>query len=193
MSYLPSVHTKTFWSEIKENLSYFNPKRQKEFVLQREGLWRDHINTYTKIRHGENTDRASWGSARIDLLTLNLDILDRKFASILQFQGLLAIAMSIGMATLKGVVNFGLLLRIGIGGSVFLWFVVVFMVMRSIGRLFWGDMWKERDLVEAESNHVNTLINCVVRRTARFRISVLLSLVNGLMLVLLLLSVLIEI
>ena len=190
MSFIPQLHNDTFWGEIKSNLNYFIPSRRKDFVVERGQLWEKHINTYIKIKYGKDSTAKDWGASRIELLNFSLDVLDRKFSSILQFQGLLAIAMSVGLATLRGIIHFGPPILLGMGVFVLLWFVIIFMSMRAVGRMFWGDLWRETCPAKAEGSHVAMLIQCVIRRTSRFRVTIFLALTNGLILVLIFLTAL---
>jgi hypothetical protein len=189
MPFRPQPNNNSFWGEIWENLPYFFSRSRPLFLAQRQQLWQEHVNTYARLRHGAESEPAAWGTTRVDTLTVNLDIIDRKFSAVLQFQGLLAVAVSIGAAVFRESLTAHWLLEGLIALFALLWFVTFFMCIRAVGRLFWGDLWHDKELEQVEQMHVNNMILCVIRRTARYRLAVLLALSNSVTLLALLLVV----
>lgn len=113
----------------------------------------------------------------------NLNTLDRKFGTLLQFQGLLGIATSIFIGTLRNMIvaDPAMILLLSVFSAI--WFVITFFALRGVGRIRWGDLWTREDILLAEHEYVETLIHTVIRRTAAFRLAVLLAFLNGIVLV----------
>ena len=189
MVYAPQPHNDSFWGEIWESVPYFFSHSRRAFIAGRQKLWLEHVNTYARLKHGTNTDPDNWGTTRVDFLTLKLDIIDRKFSAILQFQGLLAIAVSIGLAVFRDSLTLSWLLESLVALFFLFWFGTFLISIRAVGRLFWGDMWKEEATAVKEERHTRLMIICVIRRTARYRIAVLLAILTSVTLLLLLITV----
>ncbi len=72
---------------------------REKFIAVRSGMWRQHIETYGRIKHP--TDRRKAETAHLDYAAGHLDILDRKLGALLQVQGLIGVAVSISVSAFK--------------------------------------------------------------------------------------------
>ena len=141
MTYHPTSSRDSLLYEIVEDLPFFLPSRRRRFVEERTRLWEKHIQAFASITHG-STDPSLWRATRIELLRGNLDLLDRKFGILLQFQGLLGIVASMLLGGFKDILAgdpIAIVLLSLFGG---LWFTTTFVCVRGVGRIRWGDLWK---------------------------------------------------
>ena len=175
-------HQNSLFFEIKADIPFFIPSKRKLFIEERTSLWQKQVDTYAKIKCGLGSTPSSWGTTRIDILVSNLNTIDRKFATLLQFQGLLGIATSVFVATFRTLLLGSPFMVTLLCIFSVLWFLIVFVCMRGVGRIRWGDLWTLEDVAIAEVVYVRTLIQTVIRRTAIFRGAVLLGFLNGLLL-----------
>lgn len=188
MSYQYTKKPHSFLREIYCDLPFFLPPHSKRFIRERTILWERQVNMLARIEHGDRSILPDWKLTRVGALIDNLNTLDRKFSTLLQFQALLGIATSIFIATLKDIVleSHGIIFLLGIFSIT--WFTITFICMRGVGRIRWGDLWMPMDADTAERQYVRALIHAVVGRTALFRLAVLLTFLNGIVLLFIILG-----
>jgi len=138
--------------------------------------WKKHVNKFATIKCEEKP----WGATRIEFTAGHLDILDRKFAFLLTFQALLSGIITLAVNALKpesfyqaGKLGIWLLVLLAIG--FILWVVNTLLCLSGVRRVTWGDLWKTDATEEAEKAHVDALLIEVVKRTAKFRVAVSLT------------------
>ena len=149
-----------------ELLLLFSGSRQKERIEH----WREHAQTWREMIDENRTDR-------IRFLSGHLDILDRKFGTLLQFQGLLPVAIATLLSGMRVVPNSNFRLILGAFGVS--WLVNTLFCLLGVRRLEWGDLWLYRgDRGQAEDNHINRLIRAIVLRTSEFRIAAAITLLE---------------
>jgi hypothetical protein len=135
--------------------------------------WQEHVKKFATIKCGEQP----WGATRIDFTAGHLDILDRKFAFLLTFQALLSGIITLAVNALKpesfyqaGKLGIWLLVLLAIG--FILWVINTLLCLSGVRRVTWGDLWKND---ATEETHVEALLIEVVKRTAKFRVAVSLT------------------
>ncbi|AFM24846.1 hypothetical protein [Desulfomonile tiedjei] len=184
-------------TNIREVLYVFQPVMRLLFPFieldDRKARWRRHVEVFTqlencKTRFGPST-KADAVVSGIKFIAGHLQVLDAKFASLLQFQALLAVAA-------------GLLLRIGeqkiqplsLEGLAWLaplWFATTFFCLVGANWFIWGELQpphQDQNLssldrgVKAAEDHLDKMITVVINRTTLFRIAWLLTFVSVLLL-----------
>ena len=189
-------------------LVFRNKKKSSERWAKRHGAWLSHANTFTGIKcdaHLKWNDTGAakeekeeivldnaleWGETRIKFLSDHLDILDRKFGVLLQFQALLGIVVTI-LLSFKQRENIKLVWFSGsfqwwlylLGVIGIFWLVGTILCLTGIRRIVWGDMGEavaKKDphhteppfVTDAEERHVGGLVDEIIERTAKFRLAV---------------------
>jgi hypothetical protein len=154
---LPRAYERPSW--LTELLLLLRPSRQELRIQQ----WKEHAQTWTEMAAVKCTDR-------ITFLSGHLDILDRKFGTLLQFQGLLPIAITTLLSGMKVIPNSSF--RRVLAAFTVSWLVNTAICLRGVRRLEWGDLWRYIGRpAEGEDNHIDRLIPEIVLRTAQFRIA----------------------
>ena len=150
----------------------------------RVSAWWNHVSTFNRIALAEKIklgDPLPLGIIRINFIAGHLDILDRKFGSLLTFHSLMATIAAVY------VVNFFQFQRHPVrdlSGSVVLiifwvlWVFTTLICLSGLSRVKWGELKATVPLRLAEKKQVLSLIRSVIRRTARFRLAVLLTTVE---------------
>jgi len=156
--------------------------------------WRAHISVLARLsaplsKQSESPMR--WGTLRIKELLYHLDTLDRRFSAVLQFQGLLATIFTFAYAAGRSstsATNRALLPVIVC--MIAVWFVNVYQCVRALSRMVWGNVaidWTAdrmavgdrladpAALARAEDEQTELLIHFVMIRTARLRLTTLLT------------------
>jgi hypothetical protein len=164
----------------------------KKAFAERYFLWVKHVDTYISIKNKEAPHPSKWGDERIEVITDDLDLVDDKISKLLQFQGLMLAAVSFGVGSLRSnkQVSFDFIpswfagyFKYAVGGAFFFWFFATFLCLWGVRRVTWGDLWKyEEDPKEGEEKHRDILISEVIKRTAKFRLAVIFTVVNVLLL-----------
>ena len=188
MSYQPTGKQGSLFREIFYDLPFFIPARSKAFMEERAALWEKHVTMFAYIKHGKDSTSADWNSTRINFLIENLNIIDRKFAALLQFQGLLGIAVTVFVEALIHIIMNDRAMIVFLGLFAALWFIDTFICMRGVGRIRWGDLWMSEDTAHAEQECVRMLIRAVIGRTAIYRLAVLFTFLNGFALLLIIIG-----
>lgn len=130
---------------------------------QRIAHWKEHAQTWKEMVTAKCTDRVAF-------LAVHLDILDRKFGTLLQFQALLPIAITLLLSGLRIVPDARF--RVALGIFSLFWLINTVLCLQCLKRLAWGDLWRYRgDPIAGEDDHVNKLVPEIVLRTAEFRIA----------------------
>lgn len=146
----------------------------------RSRAWRDHVTTFACIQcrilpDGQADPGNRWGDARITFITERLNIVDNKFNSLLIFQGFLAtsVIFLLSLVPTAHPIWDSWWLRAAVGLLVLLWFSsTVLCLFGVVGRVVWGNLGgSENDCNAAEQEHVDELIEEVIRRTAKFRVA----------------------
>jgi hypothetical protein len=144
-------------------------------------MWDCHIARFTILKCGNGPV----GDSRIKYVTDHLDVLDRKFGVLLQFQALLATSGSVIVTGLyKATLGQGdysdgakYLLEV----MCVLWVVDTLLCLAGIRRLVWGDMGpfdaKASANSTAEAVQVGAFRAEIIKRTAKFRIAVAILLI----------------
>jgi hypothetical protein len=174
---------------------------------ERCDAWEEHVNCFRRIAKepsGKTDD------IRIQFLVKHLDTVDDKFGKILQFQALVLAGITVGLGSLwqhyerlkappfpQGwwlpvLVDFIFWFAYGC------WCLSTLLCFWGIRRVLWGDLGKhsaQHELTEqehapepeetAEQEHVKELICEVIKRTAKFRVAVPLTVTSVILLALL--------
>lgn len=151
-------------------------KWNEKLFKQRCEKWDQHIASYARIKCGENCVR----DARIQFVKDHLDVLDRKFGVLLQFQALIATTGSIIFTglyrTSQNIPAYSHSYKRLVGTMCGLWVIDAILCLSGMRRLFWGDMAHFEDdsphKPTAEQVHVGALRTEVIKRTAKFRVAV---------------------
>jgi hypothetical protein len=155
--------------------------------------WMKHARTFVKIdRAGPKEPKelkqpeVQWGSERIEFAFNHLNILDTKFGFLLSMQAFLGAGVGFAVVAFpwdkvpaaSGVLAFmsPWIWSMLILGLTVLWGFNVIFTLIGMSRLVWGDLWENnKDLNAAEEKHVRVLLFRVVKRTARFRVAMVLT------------------
>ncbi len=156
--------------------------------------WRAHISVLARLSAPLSQESGSpmrWGALRIKELLYHLDTLDRRFSAVLQFQGLLATIFTFAYAASRSsttATNRAVLPVII--GMIAVWFVNVYHCVRALSRMIWGNLAIDSTadrvavgdrladaaaLSRAEDEQTELLIHFVMMRTARLRLTSLLT------------------
>ncbi|HWF02701.1 MAG TPA: hypothetical protein VHA06_03390 [Candidatus Angelobacter sp.] len=158
---------------LRQEIALLLPwKRGEEIIERRCNVWDAHINRFTILKCGTG----QVGDARLKFVTEHLDILDRKFGVLLQFQALLATIGSIIFTGLyratqsQGEYSDGF--KWILGSVCVLWIIDTLLCLAGIRRIVWGDMSTPSNPSVAEQIQVGALRTEVIKRTAKFRVAV---------------------
>src|SRR5438046_1428540 len=132
--------------------------------------WEQHVNTFDLIASRGKPPRL--GTKRIDFVAGHLDILDRKFSSLLTFHGLMASVVGLYL-------NVSLPHPIHHLSSSFrrfwlVWTITTILCLLGVWRAKWGDLGGG-PAQDAERKQVLALIESVMNRTALFRLAIILT------------------
>jgi hypothetical protein len=126
-----------------------------------------------------------WKTERIDFAIKHLDILDGKFGFLLAVQAFLAAGVGFAVSAFpwekltKPTDRLLYLSRsfwlIFVVSSVIIWLINVIISLFGMHRIIWGHMWRYERLQEAEWTQVLALLVRIVKRTARFRVAIVLT------------------
>jgi len=169
----------TFVPEIllREEVLLLLPVKWNQKLWQtRCRMWDCHITQFAVIQCEGDPVRAT----RINFVKDHLDVLDRKFGVLLQFQALVATAGSIIFTGLykagDGNSDYSRSFKHLLGVMCVLWVVDALLCLYGIRRLLWGDMWHFKvdpgTHPTPEQVQVGALRTEVIKRTAKFRVAV---------------------
>jgi len=181
------VKNDPLWPEVRLFLLSFN------FALnrwqQRCNQWETHVKVFTRIERGSQSTEIASMATRINFLFRHLDILDNKFGMLLNFNTLLLVAFNVVLNYLLNVHLVDYFFKWC--GAMFgaCWLLTIATCLVGERRLVWGDLgiidkrhvkWEDfaenPNLVnDAEKQHVRSLIVAVVKRTNKFRLAMLLT------------------
>lgn len=143
--------------------------------------WEAHIITYLQI---SKTDFSKCASTAIEYLCSHLDVVDGKVGRLLQFQALIFVAIATGAGTAWNNYHYAvrqlhpgglevliLLFWIGFG----LWVLATAFCFWAVRRAAWGDYEGQETTAEAKKAYITFLILEVIKRTAKYRVAVPLS------------------
>ena len=172
----------TFIPEIllREEILLLLPwKWSKKLIARRCQMWDCHITRFTTLKCGNGPV----GDTRIKYVTDHLDVLDRKFGVLLQFQALMAATGSVivtGMyKAAQGDYSDGV--KHLLEAACVLWVIDTLLCLAGIRRLVWGDMghFEATPGVNptAEEVQVGAFRAEIIKRTAKFRVAVTILLI----------------
>jgi hypothetical protein len=131
-----------------------------------------------------------WGAERIHYLSSDrLSILTPKFSTVLTFQSLTLVAMSVTMGTFWKDADAALRRELWQMLAVLAlpWSVTVMACLIANGNVYWGDMWRPskgtlpasvEDLKERENEYADLLIGVLILRSAILRVVTFVALVT---------------
>ncbi|MEI9979112.1 MAG: hypothetical protein WDN23_08925 [Edaphobacter sp.] len=187
-------------SQISNSSDAPPPPELASCLNQRYQAWETHVDTFIRVKLTEPQPGKSeelmpseqqkegclfWHEHRIKFLIDHLDILDRKIGMNLQFQALLATAIGILLARADSAICqnpyfYGPAIVLSLT-----WFGATMLCLLGVYRLEWGDLGAKVDSTQqaisdagidaAEKDYVKTLICEVIRRTAKFRVAICLT------------------
>ena len=143
--------------------------------------WEAHVDRYSDLAGNDHGN----GVTRLDYMASALNLLDSKFSSLLQFNGLLLAASALAVQLIVQRPSFRLpalsfgLFWLSLLGGLALWIWTFYLCMRGQAEVLWGDMWEVADPTVAERREVRQMIGATIMRTARMRMAVVMTMVVG--------------